>query len=66
MTFIDYDGIEHESYEAYLNSPNLDPDIIYSYLARGIRTPQNETELEWQKEAQEIKKNGGSFELYFN
>ena len=48
------------------NSPDLDPDIIYNYLAQGLRTPQNEKEERWQKEGKRILENGGSYEISFN
>lgn len=66
MKYIDSDGYEHESYEAYCNSPNLDPDIIYNYLAYGKRTPQNETEKNWQIEGQRMLKEGKYWEISFN
>ena len=47
------------------NSPYLDTDIIYNYLARGIRTPQNETEKRWAKEGQSILAQGGGYDIFF-
>lgn len=44
---------------------DLDPDIIYNYLAYGKRTPQNETEEEWAKEGKKLLSEGG-FYLPFN
>jgi len=48
------------------NSPELDADIICSYLARGIRTPQNETEERWAKEGKSILEQGSGFDLFFD
>lgn len=63
--YIDYDGKEYASYEAYCNSPDLDPDIIYNLLARGKRTPQNEMEERWAKEGKALRETGG-YEMWFN
>ena len=48
------------------NNPDLDPDIIYLYLWKEKRTPQNEKEHIWLKEIEDTKKKGQSFELPFN
>lgn len=42
---------EAKSDNNYYNSKGFDPDIIYNYLARGLRTPQNEEEENGQKRA---------------
>lgn len=65
MKYIDSDGIEYTSYEAYCNSPDLDPDIIYNLLARGKRTPKNEKEKRWAEEGAKLLKSGG-YEVSFN
>ena len=65
MSYTSQDGITYESYQAYCNSDDLDPDVIYDYLARGKREPQNEKEVRWQKEGQELLKKGG-YEMWFN
>jgi|GEM_PF-2353836 len=48
------------------NSMDLDDDVIYNYLARGLRTPQNETERRWAKEGKKILESGNSYEISFN
>lgn len=63
--YISPDGIEYESYQAYCNSDDLDPDIVYNYLAKGKRQPQNEEEIRWQKEGRKILKQGHC-EMWFN
>ena len=63
--YISPDGIEYESYQAYCNSDDLDPDIVYNYLAKGKRQPQNEEEIRWQKEGRKILKQG-YYEMWFN
>ncbi|AGB29617.1 hypothetical protein Prede_2353 [Prevotella dentalis DSM 3688] len=40
--YIDAEGHKYKSYEGYVNSPDLDLDLIYSKLWSGERTPQNE------------------------
>ena len=64
--YIDYDGIEHDSYQDYCNSDLLDPDIVASYLLSGKRTPQNDYEKRLLEEMKDIKKRGGGIELYFD
>lgn len=63
--YISPDGIEYESYQAYCNSDDLDPDIVYNYLAKGKRQPQNEEEIILQKEGKKILKQG-YYEMWFN
>lgn len=64
--YIDSNGVEYESYEAYCNSPDLDPDIIYNYLAYGKRTPQNEKERRWQAEGKKLLSEGKQWDISFN
>lgn len=47
-------GNEYGSMEEYYNSPDLDDDLIYDYLAMGLRTPQNEVEKKFAKEGKNI------------
>lgn len=47
------------------NEDGLDPDIIYNYLARGLRTPKNETERLLAEEGKRLKAQGG-YEMWFN
>ena len=58
------DGTLYDSYEAYVNAPDLDMDIIQSLLWRGKRTPQNEFERELKKSLDEDKKKGKYSEYY--
>lgn len=64
--YIDGEGKEYESYEAFCNAPDLDPDLIYNYLARGMRTPQNDKEIEWQIEGKQMLAEGKYWEISFN
>jgi hypothetical protein len=50
----------------YYNSMDFDLDIIFSYLAAGLRTPQNDEEKKYLKEIREIQQRGGNIELSFN
>ena len=52
-------GVEYDIYQEYVNSPNHDLDIIYNYLARGKRIPQNEKEKVWQEEGMRLIAKGG-------
>lgn len=63
--YIDAEGHKYKSYEEYVNSQNLDLDLVYSKLWSGERTPQNEREKEIKKELDEMKSNGGKMELNF-
>lgn len=58
-TWTDDLGIKYDNFQDYVNSPNHDLDIIYNYLARGKRIPQNEEEKKWQKEGMRLIKKGG-------
>lgn len=66
MSYISNYGIEYESYEAYCNSDDLDPDIVGVMLATGRRTPQNEYEKELLAEIEQMKKEGKGIEFPFN
>lgn len=63
--FIDAEGHKYNSYEEYINSPDLDLDLIYSKLWSGERTPQSEQEKEIKKELDEMKSRGEKLELKF-
>ena len=58
------DGFLYDSYEDYVNSPDLDTDIIQSKLTTGQRKPQNDFERRLLKEIQQAKKEGKTLELY--
>ena len=55
----------YNTIQDYYNSPLLDEDLIYDYLAQGKRQPQNELEKQWKKEGQELLKQGG-YDMSFN
>ena len=63
--YIDAEGRKYKSYEEYVNSPDLDLDLIYAKLWSGERTPQNEQEKEIKKELDEMKSLGMILELNF-
>lgn len=63
--YIDAEGRKYKSYEEYVNSPDLDLDLIYAKLWSGERTPQNEQEKEIKKELDEMKSLGMKLELNF-
>ena len=63
--YTDIDGHKYNSYEKYVNSPDLDLDLIYSKLWTGERTPQNKREEEIKKELDEMKSQGKNLELNF-
>lgn len=58
-------GNVYATMQDYYNSPYLDPDIIYNYLAQGKREPQNEEEEILAEEGKRLLKSGG-YEMYFN
>ena len=58
-------GNEYSSYEEYINSPNLDSDLIALHLWKGDRIPQNDDEACWKKELDEMKAKGQTPEFYF-
>lgn len=64
-TITDEYGNEYATIQDYYNSPYLDDDIIYNYLAYGKRQPQNEKEERWAKEGKELLVKGG-YDVYFN
>ena len=66
MSYTSNDGIEYESYEAYCNSMDLDPDIIGVMLATGRRTPQNDYEKRLLATIEKMKKEGKGIEFPFN
>ena len=61
--YIDAEGRKYKSYEEYVNSPDLDLDLIYAKLWSGERTPQNEREKEIKKELDEMKSLGMKLEF---
>ena len=63
--YIDTEGRKYKSYEEYVNSPNLDLDLIYAKLWSGERTAQNEQEKEIKKELDDMKALGMKLELNF-
>ena len=63
--YIDAERHKYKSYEEYVNSHNLDLDLIYSKLWSGERIPQNEREKEIKKELDEMKLQGKKLELNF-
>ncbi len=63
--YMDAEGHKYNSYKEFVNSPNLDLDLIYSKLWAGERTPQNEREEEIKKELDEMKSQGKKLQLNF-
>ena len=63
--YIDAEGRKYKSYEEYVNSPDLDLDLIYAKLWSGERTPQNQQEKEIKKELDEMISLGMKLELNF-
>lgn len=59
-------GNTYESYEDYVNSPDLDTDFVYIKLWRGERTPQNDEERRIKKELDDMKAKGQTPEFYFD
>ena len=64
--YTDPDGKKHESYGAYCNLEDLDPDLKMLFLWRGNRTPQNKLEEEMLEELEDMKRRGVGIELNFN
>ena len=63
--YTDAEGRKYKSYEEYVNSPDLDLDLIYAKLWSGERTPQNQQEKEIKKELDKMKSLGMKLELNF-
>lgn len=63
--YIDAEGRKYKNYEEYVNSPDLDLDLIYAKLWSGERTPQNQREKEIKKELDDMKSHGMNLELNF-
>ncbi len=64
--YIDNDGFEYESYEAYCNAPGLDPDILGVMLATKRRIPQNDYEKRLLAEIEKLDKKNIPIEFTFN
>ena len=64
--YIDTEGHKYNSYEEYINSPDLDLDLISSKLWSGERSPQDEREKEIKKELDEMKSRGEKLELNYD
>lgn len=64
--FKDTLGNVYDSYEEYVNSPDLDTDLIYIKLWRGERKPQNEEEVKIKKELDEMRAKGQVPEFNFD
>lgn len=60
----EWTGKEYDSFDEYCNSDGIDPDLIFSYLVRGLRTPKNEEEEEMRDEGRKILETGG-FDISF-
>ena len=58
-------GNEYSSYEEYINSPDLDSELIGLHLWIGDRIPQNGDEVRWKKELDEMSAKGQTPEFYF-
>jgi len=58
-------GNEYSSYEEYINSPNLASDLVALHLWRGDRIPQNDDEVCWKKELDEMSAKGQTPEFYY-
>lgn len=56
--YIDSDGNVYESYEAYVNSPDLDTYEVMLFLHAGTRTPQNGFERSLLQEMKDIEARG--------
>ena len=59
-------GNTYASYKEYVNSPNLDMDLVYLKIWNGERTPQNDEEKRIKKELDAMKRKGLSLELDFD
>lgn len=64
--YIDSDGDVYESYEAYCNSPDLDPYNVMLKLYAGQRTPQNDFEQHLLDEMREIEVRGDQIDFSEN
>ena len=58
------DGTMYESYEAYVNAPDLDTDIIQSKLWSGERKPQNDFERSLLRTIKDAKAKGTCLDYY--
>ncbi len=58
-------GNEYSSYEEYINSLDLDSGLIALHLWRGDRIPQNDDEVRWKKELDEMSAKGQTPVFYF-
>lgn len=57
---------QHKEDNNPYNSMDLDEDVIYDYLARGLRTPQDETEKRWAEEGKKILASGKGYDISFD
>ena len=58
------DGTMYDSYEDYVNAPDLDTDIIQSMLWTGERKPQNDFERSLLRTIKEAQRQGKYLEYY--
>ena len=64
--FKDELGNTYESYKEYVNSPDLDRDLVAIKLWKGERTPQNAEERRIKKELDAMKAKGQVPEFVFD
>ena len=64
--FKDELGNTYESYKEYVNSPDLDRDLVAIKLWKGERTPQNAEERRIMKELDAMKAKGQVPEFDFD
>ena len=58
------DGTVYKSYEEYVNSPDLDLDLVQLKLYQRQRKPQNDSEERLLSEIKKAEKEGKYLELY--
>ena len=66
MLYKDPFGKEYSSYKEYINSLDLDSDLICLHLWIGDRTPQNAEDEKIKKELDEMSAKGQTPEFYFD
>ena len=62
--YISPEGYEYSSYQEYVNSPDLDSDLIQVKLFTGQRKPQNKDEEEILREIKKAREKGKYLEIY--